>query len=78
MVQIIDKTTSHIHLFFEDHLAAWRDGVEVSRQTFAVYGEWNWSLSDQLEQPKKWFLVRTWTICLRLLSPLRDQDTSGS
>ena len=39
MVQIIDKTTSHIHLFFEDHLAAWRDGVEVSRQTFAVYGE---------------------------------------
>ena len=39
MVQTIDKTTSHIHLFFEDYLAAWRDGVEVSRQTFAVHGE---------------------------------------
>ena len=39
MVQTIDKTTSPIHLFFEDHLAAWKDGVEVSRQTFAVHGE---------------------------------------
>ena len=32
MVQAIDKTTSHIPLFFQDHLAAWRDGVGVCRE----------------------------------------------
>ena len=34
MVQTINETTSHIPLFFQDHLAAWRDGVGVCRQTF--------------------------------------------
>ena len=27
MVETIDKTTSHILLFFQDHLAAWRYGL---------------------------------------------------
>ena len=39
MVQTIDKTTSYIHLFFQEHLAAWRDGVGVCRQTFAARRE---------------------------------------
>ena len=43
MVQTIDKTTSHNPLFFEDHLTAWKNGVEVSKQIFA----------DQLDEPKK-------------------------
>ena len=39
MVLTIDKTTSQILLSFQDHLAAWKDGVGVSRQTFAAHGE---------------------------------------
>ena len=41
MAQTIDKTTSHIPLFFQDHLAAWKDGVGVCRQMFAARGEGN-------------------------------------